>query len=397
MSTDNFYADLPVCDDFNDVSRLEKYVELPPDWFVAVCDVEGSTNAVRQGKYKDVNLIGASSIISILNAARPLAIPYVFGGDGATLCIPPSLLEPARQAMLATQRMASEEFGLRLRAGIVPVQKIREAGLAINVARFRASENYVQAAFTGGGLQYAERLVKDQDAGAAYRLGEGNQSGQLRASGDFSGLECRWDNIPSAHGEIVTLMIQATSTDQRKDSQTYREVLNAITKIYGSDEMNRPAAPSQMKLTLDSETFRREAKIRMAGKPAIVKTLFLWFIKFQMVFGRLFIDKGWHIAGIDWRKYKQDVVANTDYRKFDDVLRHVLSGTAAQRKKLATFLDERYNKGELVYGLHTAATALMTCLIFQRDGGHVHFVDGANGGYTMAADDLKRRLSCRLS
>jgi hypothetical protein len=34
----------------------------------------------------------------------------------------------------------------------------------------------------------------------------------------------------------------------------------------------------------------------------------------------------------------------------------------------------------------------MTCLIFQREGGHVHFVDGANGGYTLAAIELKRRL-----
>jgi hypothetical protein len=49
-----------------------------------------------------------------------------------------------------------------------------------------------------------------------------------------------------------------------------------------------------------------------------------------------------------------------------------------------------------VYGIHHAPAALMTCLIFARDCGHVHFVDGADSGYTMAAADLKRRLLCKL-
>jgi hypothetical protein len=108
------------------------------------------------------------------------------------------------------------------------------------------------------------------------------------------------------------------------------------------------------------------------------------------------LAKGLTFGGIDWGKYRSDVIANTDYRKFDDVLRHVLSGTPSQRDLLAQALEHRYQNGELVYGIHHAPAALMTCLIFARDGGHVHFVDGADGGYTMAAADLKRRLLCKL-
>jgi hypothetical protein len=396
LNSEHFYADLPVCEDFTDVSRPEKFAHLPIDWSVVVSDVAGSTDAVRRGQYKDVNLIGASTIISILNAARPLPIPYVFGGDGATLCVPPALVEPAKEALLATQAMAREEFNLRLRAGIVPATAIRGAGLAINVAKCRTSAHCVQAAFTGGGLQWAERLIKDEQLGRAYRLGEGDLATARDAKGDFSGLECRWDNIPSAHGEIVTLLVQAIAPVIERNAQTYREVLAAIERIYGAAEISRPAAASQMTLSTDSEVFRREAKIRFAGRSVWLQRLLTWGIQFQMFFGRLFIDKGWHVAGIDWRKYKDDVIANTDYRKFDDVLRHVLSGNAEQRKRLSQFLEERYQNSELVYGLHTASTAMMTCLIFQRDGGHVHFVDGADGGYAMAAEDLKQRLFCKL-
>jgi hypothetical protein len=35
---------------------------------------------------------------------------------------------------------------------------------------------------------------------------------------------------------------------------------------------------------------------------------------------------------------------------------------------------------------------MLTCLIFERMGRQIHFVDGADGGFTLAAQDLKQRL-----
>jgi hypothetical protein len=34
----------------------------------------------------------------------------------------------------------------------------------------------------------------------------------------------------------------------------------------------------------------------------------------------------------------------------------------------------------------------MTCLVFERGGRQVHFVDGADGGYALAAKDMKQRM-----
>jgi hypothetical protein len=86
------------------------------------------------------------------------------------------------------------------------------------------------------------------------------------------------------------------------------------------------------------------------------------------------------------------VIANTDCRKFDDLLREVLSGTPAQREALAGWLRQRRETGDLVYGLHAAPSALMTCLIFNRHGDHVHFIDSAGGGYALAAAHMKQQL-----
>ena len=60
--------------------------------------------------------------------------------------------------------------------------------------------------------------------------------------------------------------------------------------------------------------------------------------------------------------------------------------------QLAAFLDERYTRGELAWGLHVSDRAVMTCLVVHRMGRQVHFVDGAEGGYTAAAEGFKRRF-----
>ena len=53
--------------------------------------------AIEAGRYKDVNVIGASIIISVLNAVGEVDLPYTFGGDGAALLVPESVLPDARR------------------------------------------------------------------------------------------------------------------------------------------------------------------------------------------------------------------------------------------------------------------------------------------------------------
>lgn len=52
-----------------------------------VTDVRGSTGAIEDGRYRDVDALGVASIIALCNALPELDLPYVFGGDGATLLV----------------------------------------------------------------------------------------------------------------------------------------------------------------------------------------------------------------------------------------------------------------------------------------------------------------------
>lgn len=60
---------------------------------------------------------------------------------------------------------------------------------------------------------------------------------------------------------------------------------------------------------------------------------------------------------------------------------------------LTAWLDQRFARRELVYGAHVANRAQMTCLVFDHSGRHLHFIDGADGGLSMAAKALKQRVA----
>ena len=47
----------------------------------------------------------------------------------------------------------------------------------------------------------------------------------------------------------------------------------------------------------------------------------------------------------------------------------------------------------LFYGIQISDSGLMTCMVFDRKDRHLHFVDGASGGYALAAKQMKGQLA----
>jgi hypothetical protein len=389
--TTGFYAALPVLKSFAEVARPESYAALPADWHVATCDVRNSTIAVQNGNYKHVNTVGAAAVTAVLNAAGELDIPFIFEGDGSAFCVPPSLLEDAKAALLKTQEMAQSSFGLELRVATVPVAKIREAGLEIQVAKVRVSENYVQAAFAGGGMAFADRYMKDPATAPLCEV----KPGHPPSRGSLEGLECRWQDIPSRHGETVSVMVRALSTDPAAAAKVYREVIAKVMEIYGSDEACHPLTPPLLSLTpsLSARQLGAEVGVRAFGRGAFGKWLWLMRARWFVVLGWFLMKFGLKTQETDWSTYKETLYRNTDVRKFNDIFRQILAGKAEQREALDAWLAERYARQELVYGMHVTNRAHMTCLVFNYSGKHLHFIDGADGGLFLAAKQFKERAA----
>ena len=70
----------------------------------------------------------------------------------------------------------------------------------------------------------------------------------------------------------------------------------------------------------------------------------------------------------------------------------VISGTPQKGKQLISYLEEQYQAGKVYYGTHSAEATLLTCMVFDYQANHFHFIDGSNGGYALAAANMKKQL-----
>lgn len=376
-----FYEAIPPIHSITEITNPEHYYDVPADWHIALTDVQGSTKAIEAGRYKDVNAVAAASITALLNNVPGMDIPFVFGGDGATILIPPSVMEQAKTSLIATRRLAASQFGLTLRIGIVPVHDVLMDGYRIRVARLRMSDNFQQAIFSGGGLAQADRLLKHPENGEKYRIVD--DGGNYVA--DFSGFECRWNAIPSTYEETLSLMVMALPNEQVDANTIYKDVLRKIEELYGDAKMRHPIAVENLHMALNPYKLTVEARVRHqdTSLPRLLKMLKGSF--------KAWVAMKLHIR--NWGGYKQILVAATDHEKFDDTLRMTISGTIAQREALRAYLEEKHQQNLLVYGTHMAKHTLMTCIVFDYFGRQVHFVDAADGGYAIAAKEMKAQLA----
>lgn len=271
-----------------------------------------------------------------------------------------------------------ERLSLPLRVGAVPVSDVRAAGHDVRIARIQVSSGYAQALFDGAGLGWAEAQVKSPATAARYA----SAAGPSTAADPYGGLECRWHDVPSAHGETVALLVQAAGGPAEA---VYASVLATIERIYGPDDAMHPVALDRLTLrALPVATAEARLRARRLADRARLAV--------QGVVGRVLLRARRATSETDWAAYPGLLRAATDYRKFDGVLRMILAGTAAQRHALTAWLDAEHARGRLAYGLHTSDRAVLTCLVYERMGRQVHFVDAAEGGYTQAAVGFKAQL-----
>jgi hypothetical protein len=385
-----FYQNLNSFDDFSEVSDLPRYTPAPGDWLVVIADIKGSTQAISDGRYKDVNMIGAACITAVLNVTRDHEIPYVFGGDGATLMIPPGALPRVREALLKTQRLAQANFALTLRVGAVPVENVRSETIDVLAAKFCLSPGNYLATFTGGGVGLVDKLIKQDDGTNGYVM----QDTPSEDLPDLDGLSCRWEPLAAKRGIMLSMLIQAMARDREGVANTYHEIISTLTKALGQEiETYRPVKSEALKFRWPPRGLKAEARASANDGNYYIRLFSLyWESLIQCFLDRFKLQAGSYNAPA----YRKELQTNSDYRRFDDTLRMVLDCTRSDVSAIEQTLEQFRQKGKITYGLHEADSALMTCLVFNlSDSEHVHFIDGSDGGFAIAAKQLKQQLAER--
>lgn len=375
----NFYTALPELPHLLGLLDQALFYSAPNDWSVLITDVENSTQAIERGLYKEVNVLGASTIIAVSNACNGASFPFVFGGDGATCLIPSSRVQHVGSVLAALRTHALLQMGLKLRIGFVPISVLREKGADVKVAKQCLPAGFKLAHFTGGGIALADQLVKEQID--TYGLPAHKNPEKV----DLAGLECRWNDVPSINGRVMTLIVRPKQCTLNE----LKSLLNLLNRLM---PLSNPVRTDNLPITWPPQHLGVEIafKIENSWRRRWRKQCLLawtWLLS-KITAGT--VSNPHSVAG----KYFREVGVNTDHFKVDDYLRTVLDINENDSKELEALLSKLQSEGKLSYGIHYSDRALMTCFVNSLEK-HIHLVDGADGGYAYAASQLKTKSTNR--
>ncbi len=380
MSSTSFYSDLVPFDEFSKVGELDQYVPVPDDWLVLTSDVVGSTKAIEAGQYKQVNMVGAASIMCVLNCCENIEVPFSFGGDGGLIIVPPQVAKKATHELRKLQAGCEPMFGLKLRAAAMSVGDLRTAGGDILVRKFKLNGANYLAMFAGEGTQLADEWLKsDDEKYRRFRL-----TGESVVAPDLDGLSCRWEPLASVNGIIVTLIVNKIGGKPIDIASEISTLLNSPLAKF------TPVKEKALKFRFPPRGLKMEVKAALKkGSYLKVYSWALFTSAMQWLCEKFKIK----IGDYDGENYRDELIENTDFRKYDGALRMVLDLSLDQAELLEEWLAEQYSRKRLIYGTWHSSSALMTCMLFDlTQSRHLHLIDGGDGGYALAAKGYKMRM-----
>lgn len=383
-SNDQFYSRLPV----NEIPLSELLMEehlfykVPENWHVVITDIKSSTEAVDTGMHTNVNLVATGSMVAVLNISNKagIVVPSFFGGDGATFIIPPTLLTETIHALEKHRDNSKKNFDLTLRVGHLPVSEIYKNGHKLTITKLRTSKIFIIPVVLGDGISYAEKVIK----GPGYKTSiPPDDDHDL----DLSGMQCRWDMVepPLTDGEVVSLLVVARNAANQ--APVFRKAVDKIDEIYGAPEKRKPITVSGLRIRRRLQQLALEMRTKMS-RYAPFYLLKAWLTS---LLAPLFFKTK------TGKNYLNELVAMSDTLIIDGKINTVITGTAEQREKLTAALDQMEKDGEIYYGIYISKASVLSCYVRSFHENHIHFVDGAEGGYTNAAIMLKKKNSCLRS
>jgi hypothetical protein len=324
-----------------------------------------------------VNTAAAAAIAAVANALSDTDFPFVFGGDGASFALPREHEELGRKALAAVAAWVRDDLKMQMRVALIPVAAVRANGLDVRIARFAPSQDASYAMFSGGGLAWAEEQMK-----AGSFLVTPADPG-VRA--DLTGLSCRFAEIATERGVILSLIVVP---NPEGDPAAYRDLVRRLLEFAESGEAGHPIPDRGPEQRWPPAGFELEAKAlgATAGSALLTRVV----LGVRTLAAHVIFKTGMRVGGFDPARYRRQLVQNTDFRKFDDGLRMTLDCTPELADRVQDVLAAAQASGVARCGVHRQSAVLMTCFVpSPTRSDHVHFVDGAMGGYATAARALK--------
>ena len=409
-------AALPSVFDFRrDALDPLMYARLGPAWSIAVVDVVGSTELASQGQDREVNFVAGAAVaaltaaLSELPASSPAGGPRAgapvcppacqFTGDGALAAVPPGQADAVRRVLGALVHWADDAFGVKLRAGLVPVSALRASGWQVLAALQDFGGGNTLGLFLGDGVEQADAWVK---AGTRWQVPA--SAGPVPG---LQGLACRWNPVAASRGTILCVIADPVASAEHGVTALARllETLHAIapgalgSPLGNGMRLQPRISPSRRALRLEVAAAGTDRAAAPAGLLARMGAALGAGVARTSRLGQALLGAAWvsaaHALGgrlgpVDAHAYRQSIAARSDFRKLAGGLRLVLDVTEEEATRIEALLQAEEAAGRLRFGTARSPAVTLTCMVgdFLADR-HVHFVDGSGLGFWRAAQVLK--------
>jgi hypothetical protein len=184
-------------------------------------------------------------------------------------------------------------------------------------------------------------------------------------------------------------MVQATTVEQQ--AETYVRVLDILDEVYGTYDVRHPVATEVLSPSVSPQNASRKGRLQQ-GRFKVDSTVEEWL---RSLGNAILFKLDLSLGNFNPKQYLQELIAATDTLHLAGTLFTLIVGTSTQREQLRAKLRALEEDGRLIYGTSSCPASVMTCYVQKYDQNHVHFLDGAGGGYTQASKEFKAKLRAR--
>ena len=174
----------------------------------------------------------------------------------------------------------------------------------------------------------------------------------------------------------------------RSDTAGYQRAAERLLVALGMDRGGASPIPAEGPgVGWPAVGLELEARVTRGSASLAVQRLKL---KLGLALVRMLFRTGLRLGGFDPRHYQKVTGLNTDYRKVQDGLRMTVSLDPAGLALVEDLLEQERRSGAVRYGMSVQDSAVLTCYVPSVvEDGHLHFLDGAGGGYAAAASAMR--------
>ena len=192
--------------------------------------------------------------------------------------------------------------------------------------------------------------------------------------------------MPSIYGTFASLMV---IPPERRATGAFCDLLEALLALAATfEQVARPIPAGSLRLRWPPTGL--DLMARMRHKSGHLLLMDRIYVGMRTLTAYASLRFGLSIGKFQPKMYLKEVIENSDFRKYYDRLRMTLDCSEAVADRIEVRIADAAQRGVARFGLHRQSDALMTCFRPSFYGKHFHFIDGAAGGYAMAA----RQLAC---